>query len=132
VNPDRVTAIVYGTTNFPDHPDREGAWGLVGGEDCLVKRTTFTSIGAAMTWARKVLRGDLTPRNIEWAGPLLTPNTGIYWNRAHVVVPVDDDDITFVTVNDHEWRQEDTDGRFGDVVRDDYVYFGGPGKTTHR
>lgn len=79
----KIVGLVRGTIHFPDHPDHEGAAGLVGGEDVTAARETFRSIGEAMTWARRVLDGDLNPR-WDAFGELLTPHTEPRWSSATV------------------------------------------------
>lgn len=78
-----ISGVVTGSVRFPDHPDHIGAWGLVGGEDIIAKRTTFASVGQAMTWCRKVMDGVISPR-WEPAGDLLAPRTEVVWAEARV------------------------------------------------
>ena len=118
-----ITGTVYGSTRFPDAPDHEGGWGLIGGEDCFVARNTFTSVGAAMTWCRKVLLGQVKPRFVQWQGPLLTPNTGLEWRDARVLVE-SATDTQFYASEGPKWFLENLDGTKGAMVRDDEVYFG--------
>lgn len=117
-----ITGTVYGSTRFPEAPDHEGGWGLVGGEECFVSRATFSSVGAAMTWCRKVLLGEVNPRAVQWQGPLLTPNTGLEWTHARVLVESADDSKAWTTEGP-QWFEENTNGSRGAMVRDDEVYF---------
>ena len=79
-----ITGRVYGVVKFPENPEYEGHLGLVGGEDVCVTRTTFRSIGEAMTWCRKVLDGKIKSPHWIAEGKLLDPYTEPTWSTARV------------------------------------------------
>lgn len=80
-----IVGAVRGTIHYPEHPDHEGGWGIVGGDDVTAERRSFRSVNEAARWCRKVLRGETKPR---WtaAGNLLTPHTPPRWDEAWVTV----------------------------------------------
>lgn len=57
-----ITGYVTGIVRFPNHPGHESPGGLVGGDDAQAIRSTFRSVGEAMTWCRDVLDGQVKPR----------------------------------------------------------------------
>lgn len=79
-----IQGSVWGTISYPEHPDRDGAHGLQGGEDVYATRTTFRSLGEAMTWCRKVLDGVIANPRWEPVGELLHPHTKPLWSAAQV------------------------------------------------
>jgi hypothetical protein len=116
------TGRVDGLVRFPDHPDHEGAWGLQGGEDVQASRSSFRSIGEAMTWCRKVLDGEIAPR-WEPVGKLLEPYTGPQWSSARVTASTpwyDADDLVYETdVGDRQWHEAREGHHRGNVARTD-------------
>lgn len=74
-----VVGRVFGYVRFPEHPEHQGFYGLVGGEDASAERASFRSVNEAARWCRRVLAGEIKPR---WtvAGDLLTPHTGPSWS----------------------------------------------------
>lgn len=115
-------AVVYGIVRFPEHPEHEGAHGLVGGEDVTAERRTFASAGQAMTWARKVLDGTTRPRVIP-AGDLLEPHEGPCWNEARVYYhsPIDDDLPAWLTYSGRRtWHAFRGDRVEAEVARTDW------------
>jgi hypothetical protein len=116
-----IEGVVRGFVKFPDHPDHEGALGLVGGEDVMASRR-FRSVGEAMTWCRKVLNEQVTPRKIAAWGDLLEPRTEPGWHEAEVVASnpwhYDVDDLRWST-DGCDWREVMSGGHYGKVVRTD-------------
>lgn len=82
-----VVGTVRGTVRYPDHPEITGLGGLCGGEDVVASRTTFRSVGEAMTWCRRILDGELAPRSIEPAEHPV-PATAPRWSEAYVELRV--------------------------------------------
>lgn len=122
----QITGRVSGVVMFPDHPEHEGRWGLNGGEDVIAERSTFRSIGEAMTWCRKVLDGKVMP---QWWAPGEIPATHDepYWQSARVTVtsndPYNDDpDDPWWEASpggDRSWRQVNREDSHGTIVRTD-------------
>jgi hypothetical protein len=118
-----IKGQVRGNVMFPDHPDHMGGWGLCGGEDISAERSTFRSVGEAMTWCRQILDGLRHPRTWTPAGELLKPRTEPRWYEATVTATpgrgsVDIDDLTWVVAG-RDWRVQLPGDRLGKVVRTD-------------
>lgn len=93
-----ITGRVRGTITFPDHPQHQGEWGLVGGEDVWTERSTFRSTSEAARWCERILRGEATRPRWTTDGPILNPHTAPVWDSAEIIGSTDDyhhDDIEF-------------------------------------
>lgn len=113
-----IAAYVSGKVRFPEHPDHVGAWGLCGGEDLVASRASFRSVGEAMTWARKVLDGEVNPR-YEAAGEFLFPFDTPTFDEARVVVADRyGNALREWVAGADDWRVLEN-GRLGEIVRTD-------------
>jgi hypothetical protein len=105
------TGRVRGSIRFPDHPHHVGEWGLVGGEDVWVVRSTFRSSTEAARWCERILRGETSRPRWTTDGPILQPHTEPGWSTAEVTASSDDDqhdDITF-RWNGEGWEERGHD-----------------------
>jgi hypothetical protein len=101
----RIRGVVEGNVMFPDHPDRTGGLGLVGGEDVQAQRRTFRSPTEAARWCEDVLAGTVKPRWTAY-GDLLPGYTGPYWSGAFIVAETaDGTTLKRWELHGNEWRQ---------------------------
>jgi hypothetical protein len=120
-----IAAVVRGTVRYPGHPEITGHGGLCGGEDVTAHRSTFRSVGEAMTWARRILDGEIRPRNVEPAEHPVEA-TDPQWSEAFVELraPYDVEDLPgpwYTADHLRTWHvyDESRDRHRPEVVRDD-------------
>lgn len=100
-----ITGRVRGHVNFPEHPERVGEWGLVGGEDVWVHRGTFRSPTEAARWCERILAGEAKRPRWQAAGTIVEPHTAPGWYAADIVVCVNQGDTVTYEWTGAAWEE---------------------------